>query len=437
MPSATEAPREPLPDSELPARPPDLSDKLPRLGPPKQRKAPSKPPNPPIPTPPLREPPPRSSLSFAHPTRRILSPGDHDLFLQCPTHEFIVSFALNLSDSVRDTPVSAVAKEPLAPVVNALISILDRAEEAIQQCPPEDTGSRFGNPGFRKYISFVSSHAGAWHAAHLSLPDDNGALDELTTYFSNAFGSPIRIDYGSGHELHYLVYLLCLYQLSLLPRDTFPALTLVVFPRYLRLMRRLQGTYYLEPAGSHGVWGLDDYHFLPFLFGASQLANHPFIRPLAIHSSATIEAYSDDYLYLDMVRQVNATKTVQGLRWHSPMLDDISGVKEGWGKICNGMKKMFSNEVVGKLVVMQHFLFGGLLPAVEGMTPPQPGSRGEDGAGSLQTGEERVAEGHEGHLHNADAWGDCCGIKVPSSAGAVGEMKKRMGGGGPRPLPFD
>ena len=421
-------------DNAVPAQSSTLSQKIPSLGKPRShKKASSKPSNPPIETPVLPSPAELTSTACRHPVRRILSHEDHERFLSSPSHTLITAFAFNLADSIRGTPVTEVAKQERSPAISSLLTSLDKTEQILLDNPAEDNnGSRFGNPAFRTFVSSVSSRSQALHHDLLSvLPAElrESALDEVCTYFNNAWGSSTRIDYGSGHELNYLIYLLCLNRLSILPSSDFQQAALIVFPRYLKIMRKIQDTYYLEPAGSHGVWGLDDYHFLPFLFGAAQLESHPFIRPLSIHNTATIDAYGDEYVYLDMVRHVNSTKTVQGLRWHSPMLDDISGVKEGWGKIYQGMRRMFLHEVIGKLVVMQHFLFGGLVPAAEGMTEPNDVHRSSGSSDS-------VDESHQGHVHDPTGWGDCCGIQVPSSVGAAQELRKQ-GRQQLRPLPFD
>ena len=101
------------------------------------------------------------------------------------------------------------------------------------------------------------------------IPGFENAIPEIKTYLVDSFGSYERIDYGTGHELNFVVFLLCLFELKVYKADDFRSLVNKVFQRYLELMRKVQLIYVLEPAGSHGVWGLDDYQHLAFLFGAS------------------------------------------------------------------------------------------------------------------------------------------------------------------------
>ena len=86
------------------------------------------------------------------------------------------------------------------------------------------------------------------------------------------------MDYGTGHETSFALFLLALTLVRFfqpVPEEE-RDLVLTVFLRYLRLCWRLQDIYKLEPAGSHGVWGLDDYCFLPYIFGSGQLRGEHF-----------------------------------------------------------------------------------------------------------------------------------------------------------------
>lgn len=140
---------------------------------------------------------------------------------------------------------------------------------SIDDFPPETQTTRFGNPAFRRWLDFQRHNVPLQHRLQ-GIP----RADEVSSYLLNSLGDHQRIDYGTGHEAHFAAWLYCLCHPSTGPRveaSEHAVLVLLIFAQYLRLARHLQATYWLEPAGSHGVWGLDDYHFLPFLWGAAQL----------------------------------------------------------------------------------------------------------------------------------------------------------------------
>ena len=313
----------------------------------------------------------------------------------------LVGFAQELNAACRGAPLSAPCPE--SALVRRLLDALDALERWTAEIPPSEQQMRYGNTAFRtwharvssrtptvrasrarveptrsKSIPPVASRAGALpiphspppHPSSAFFPDPRarslsstptdlvrvvlaedappGAFVELAPYFRESFGDARRVDYGTGHECAFLAFLACLRAVGAVSDGDLPALALRVFPRYVALMRVLQRRYMLEPAGSHGVWGLDDYCFLPFYLGASQLiGNAHDLRPSCIHDDASVEEHGAAFMYLDAVGFVKRVKTGGHLRETSPMLNDISGVAS-WEKINAGLAKMWRAEVLGK-----------------------------------------------------------------------------------------
>ena len=187
--------------------------------------------------------------------------------------------------------------------ITNLLALLDTLDGWIDASPPPKPGTatpRFGNPAFRDYWGDRLTKVRAILRRCASLMYAQECDDLLDTllgahaparrflkpYLLDAFGSFRRLDYGTGHETSFGLFLCALTLLRVVhphPPDE-RALVLRVFTRYLCLCWRLQDTYKLEPAGSHGVWGLDDYCFLPYLFGSGELRG---TRP-SLHMAANL-----------------------------------------------------------------------------------------------------------------------------------------------------
>lgn len=333
------------------------------------------------------------------PQREITSNQDVQDFLASPAFAKLFAFLEQVNMTMRNKKISECGIH-MDPSAKKIIDLMNEMRETINLYPPLQVNSRFGNPAFRQWYDAVCKLI---YERLESVVTDKHYFVEVCEYLTHSLGNKQRIDFGTGHEAHFLAFLYCLVELKICRLDD---QLFIMFLAYLRMIRTVQSTYWLEPAGSLGVWGLDDYHFLPFLFGSSQLHDHPHLTPKSIHDADIRDTFRVDYLYHDAINKIMLIKGPH-LYQHSPMLDDISAVKK-WSKVNSGLLKMYKAEVFSKLPVMQHFIFGRLIQF--------KGS----GANGLS----------EQHHHQ----GDCCGNALPSAfPAATGRDNIR----GLPSLPFD
>ncbi|WWC85833.1 uncharacterized protein L201_000700 [Kwoniella dendrophila CBS 6074] len=256
--------------------------------------------------------------------------------------------------------------------ITTLLDMLDRMTKWVEEVPIQpQSNQRFGNLAFRSYIKLVEERLPSLFTS-TSIPTT--LLPQLLPLFLNsyAFGHPVRIDYGTGHELAFVLGLYVCVISGWIggqgdKEEEEDELILRVFTKYLDLTTLLQKTYRLEPAGSHGVWGLDDYCFLPYLFGSAQLLDGD-LSPIQslekakhFHTNKNLDPNEIKDLYTISLYHLLKFKSGATFQEHSPMLFSLSNQHLNWIKIHGGLKKMFLGEIINKKVVVQSIWIGGWL----------------------------------------------------------------------------
>lgn len=174
--------------------------------------------------------------TFMEPTKKIHDHEDVSKFLTSKAYTDIMTFLLQLNRSMfpseqpdgtlQTWPLNSEAVQFSAPVRN-LQELLSKLESIIQEVPPDTGPRRFGNVSFRKWYKVVESRASELLDECLSpdvlrqrSSDSSGytAKEELMAYFLGSWGSPQRLDYGTGHELSFLAFLAGVWKLNGFPK---------------------------------------------------------------------------------------------------------------------------------------------------------------------------------------------------------------------------
>lgn len=188
--------------------------------------------------------------------------------------------------------------------------------------------------------------------ANTALTDFFKELNEMETgfdydiYYKSSFGNDSRLDYGTGHEMNFLCFLKCLVDKNEMQLNE----VFLTLKEYFRVIRLFIKKFDVEPAGSKGTWGLDDYQLLPFILGSGELRGNKITFFELIDNS--------DYCFGEALNYVIEVKG-KDISVHSPLLYSYKDYE--WDKLNLILLEMYDESIFRNKVVNQHFIYTDLL----------------------------------------------------------------------------
>ncbi|XP_062143236.1 serine/threonine-protein phosphatase 2A activator [Drosophila sulfurigaster albostrigata] len=288
--------------------------------------------------------------------KRVHHIGDLALWQRSRAYHDLIGYINGTSSAIQGIKTTDEVFE--SDILRKLLGIFDALSKIMEQHPPLEQPQRFGNKAYRDWAANMREQLPTLLIEVLPAAKHKH-LHELLQYLMEAFGNATRIDYGTGHELSFLFFLCALFKAEILGEQDIVSTALRLFNRYLEFVRQLQRNYNMEPAGSQGVWSLDDFQFVPFIWGSAQLAVKSPFDPAKFVDEQIINDFSEHYMFISCIDYICKVKTGH-FGEHSNQLWSITAVPS-WVKINQGLVKMYQKEILSKFPVIQHVYFGELM----------------------------------------------------------------------------
>lgn len=182
-----------------------------------------------------------SNLSF-----KIINDEGVKKFMNSQIYQDIINFISDLNTSVIGVEMKPLDKFVLKVENNTnidnilflsknvynILQLIKSMNICIDKCPPIKHPTRFGNKAFPMFCDEYYKEVDQQLPNILKASGISNISEhtyQLSFYLKNSIGNKKRIDYGTGHELNFLLFLFCLNKLTFFSPPDHRQLVLVLY----------------------------------------------------------------------------------------------------------------------------------------------------------------------------------------------------------------
>ncbi|XP_017105089.2 serine/threonine-protein phosphatase 2A activator [Drosophila bipectinata] len=308
------------------------------------------------------------------PVKQVRGLEDLDRWVRSQAYYDTIAYISNTSMAIQGRRLTR--DFPISEQMRKLCQIFDGLEHLLVEHSPKSEDfdasisiSQIKSRAYRVWMRHMFQHV--FFKLDEAIKAKCKHVNELGQYLRRSFGNATSLDFGPGNELMFLFFLSGLFRSEiLLAKDTVAA-ALMLFGRYIHLVRRLVTTYAL-PIAKNPRCFIDDYYVLPYLWGAAQLSSEESFSPIQCEQPKIIENYRQDYMMMELIEHLQKTRGGQ-LSHVAFQLWCILSIPS-WSQVYRGLERNYISHVLSSFETVENAIFCELM-SFEALISPNPLAR--------------------------------------------------------------